>query len=76
MKKKFVGGILLLVFALILAFLALVFPDNGMFTALWNVGVLTFRGDPSLLVVYLVSALFLILGVGFLVSYAKRKGDV
>ena len=74
---KIVGGTLLIAVALILTFLALFFPDNGMFTALWNAGFFTFRGDPSLMVVYIASALFFVTGSALLVwHFKKNKGDV
>ena len=75
-KVKFVGGILLVVLALVLTTLALFFPSNGMFEMFWNWGMFTFRGEGSLLVFYLVSGFFAIVGVGLLVSHAKSKGDV
>jgi len=74
---KIVGGTLLIAVALVLAFLALFFPDNGMFTALWNAGVFTFRADPSLMVVYIVSALSFVTGSVLLARHFKKsKGDV
>ncbi|MCL2368582.1 MAG: hypothetical protein FWC72_06260 [Oscillospiraceae bacterium] len=73
-QLKLIGGILLIALALILTFLALLFPDNGLFAALWNAGIATFRGVPSLLVIYLASALFLVCGLGLLVSRRKKEG--
>ena len=74
---KFIGGILLVAAAVILTFLALLFPDNGMFTALWNAGFFTFRADPSLMVIYLSSALFFVVGAALLLQHVKNnKGDM
>jgi len=73
---KFGGGIFLLAAALILTFLALFFPDNGIFTALWNAGFFTFRADPSLRMIYLASAFSFMTGSCLLASHFKRdKGD-
>ena len=72
---KLFGGILLVAVALILTFLVLFFPDNGMFRALWDAGIATFRGVSSLLIIYLASALFFVFGVGLLVSYAKGSKE-
>ena len=74
---KIVGGTLLIAIALTLTFLALFFPNNGMFTALWNTGVFTFRAAPSLMVVYIASNLSFVTGSVLLVRYFKKnKGDV
>jgi len=74
---KIVGGTSLIATALILTFLALFFPDNGMFTALWNAGFFTFRADPSLMVIYIASALLFVTGSILLPWHFQRnKGDV
>jgi len=72
-KLRFIFGVLLLALALILAFVALIFPHNGLFTALWNAGIFTFRGEGSLLMIYLVSGLSFIIGASLLVRHAKSK---
>jgi len=73
-RLKFAGGILLIALALVLTLLALVFPGNGLFAALWNAGIATFRGVPSFVVIYLASALFLVFGLGLLLSRKKKEG--
>ena len=74
---KFFGGIFLVAAALILTLLALLFPDNRMFTVLWSAGFFTFRTDPSLVVIYLASAFSFVTGSCLLASHFKRdKGDV
>ena len=75
-KARFAGGILLVALALVLTIMALAFPDNGMFAALWRAGIFTFRGDPSLTAIYLTSGLSFLLGACLLVSHAKGKEDV
>ena len=70
---KFVGGIFLVAVALILTFLALFFPVNGMFASFWNAGLFTFRGNPSLIVFYLVSALSLVFGSYLLARHFKNS---
>ena len=72
-KLMFVGGILLVAVALVLALIALLFPDNGLFTALWGWGMFTFRGEGSLMVIYLTSGLFAVLGLCLLVGQARSK---
>jgi len=73
----FIAGILLVSAAVILTFLALFFPDNGMFSALWSAGFFTFRADPSLMLIYLSSALFFVLGAALLLQHVKgNKGDM
>jgi len=74
---KIVGGTLLIAVALTLTLLALFSPDNGMFTALWNAGFFTFRGEPSLVMIYLVSAMSFLLGSHLFARRAKSdKEDV
>ena len=75
-KLKYAGGILLVVLAITLTLVALFFPDNGFFTLLWGWGMFTFRGEGSLMVIYLVSGLFAILGFSLFVNQAKSKEDV
>ena len=76
-KLKFAAGILLIAAALVLVFLTLFFPNNGMFTALWNAGFFTFRGEPSLVMIYLVSAMSFLLGSHLFARRAKSdKEDV
>ena len=75
-KLMFIGGILLIAVALVLALMALLFPNNGFFAMLWGWGTFTFRGEASLMVVYLTSGLFAILGVCLLIGRAKSKEDV
>jgi len=70
---KLIGGISLIVLALATAFMALVFPDNGLFTALWDMGVAIFRGDGSLGIIYGVSVFFLICGAILLINHKKAK---
>jgi len=72
-KLKSIFGVLLLAFALVLTLLALLFPNNGLFTALWNAGIATFRGESSLLVIYLVSGLAFLLGICLLVNQARNR---
>jgi len=72
-KLRFISGVLLLVLALVMAIMALFFPGNGVFTALWNAGIFTFRGEGSLLMIYLASGLSFLVGLAFLVSRAKKK---
>ena len=72
-KLMFIGGILLLGIAPPLALMALLFPDNGLFTMLWNWGIFTFRGEASLMPIYLTSGLFAVLGVYLLISQAKLE---
>ncbi|MCL2377836.1 MAG: hypothetical protein FWC77_01785 [Defluviitaleaceae bacterium] len=73
---KFVGGILLVATALVFVFLAVFFPYNGMFTMLWNAGLFTFRGDPSLVIVYIASALSFVVGLYLLATHIKsHKGE-
>ena len=77
MKKfKLVSGISLFAIALVLALMALLFPDNGLLAALWSRGLLTFRGEASRMIVYLASGVFAILGAGLLLSQARSKEDV
>lgn len=73
-KLMFVGGILLAAAALVLALMALLFPDNGLFTVLWSQGILTFRGEGSLMVIFITSGIFAILGAVLLVGQARSKG--
>jgi len=70
---KLIGGISLIVLALATALTALVFPDNGLFVALWDMGFATFRGDGSLGIIYGLSVFFLICGIFLLI---KRKSQV
>ena len=75
-KLKFVGGIFLLAIALVLVILALLFPHNGLFATLWGRGMFTFRGEESMMVIYLTSGVLAILGVYLLVSRVGKKEGV
>ena len=75
-KLQFVLGVLFLALSLVLVLAALLFPENGAFVALWDRGVLTFRGEGSLLVIYLVSGLSFLIGAGLLFRRSRRKEDV
>jgi len=70
---KLIGGISLIALALATAFMALLFPNNGLFVALWDTGVATFRGDGSLGIIYGVSVFFLICGALLLINYKKAE---
>jgi len=72
---KFVGGILLVALALILVLLALFFPYNMIFTALWDMRIFTFRGESSLIVIYIASALALAFGGYLLAKHVKGKRE-
>ena len=72
-KLMVVGGILLVAIALILALMALLFPNNGFFAMLWDSGIFTFRGEDSLMVIYLTSGFFAVLGACLLVGQARSK---
>ena len=72
-KSNLIGGIALIVLALATAFMALVFPENGLFAVLWDMGVATFRGDASLGIIYGVSVFFLVCGTGLLVKYKRAE---
>jgi len=72
-KLKLIFGVFLLIFALALVSMALLSPDNGLFTALWNTGIATFQGESSLMVIYLISGLSCLLGIFLLVSQAKSR---
>jgi len=72
-KLKLISGFLLLGIALVLTVMALFFPDNSLFTALWNAGIATFRGEKSLMVIYLTSGLSFLFGLFLLVSHRKSK---
>jgi len=74
---KFFGGSLLIAAAVIFVLLALFSPNNGMFTALWDIGIFTLRGEASLMIIYLVSALSLLVGLYLVVMHIKNnKEDV
>ena len=74
-KVKLVGGILLVILALVLTIMALFFPNNGMFEMFWDWGMFTFRGEASLLIFFLASGFFAISGAWLLVSHVKNRGD-
>ena len=78
MKKMlvFVIGFLLLASALTLVLLTWFSPDNELFATLWSWGLLTFRGERSLMVIYLMSGLLAVLGVCLFVTQARKKKDV
>ena len=75
-KLMFVGGISSVAIALVLTLMALFFPNNGFFPMFWDLGMFTFRGEASRMVVYLTSGLFAVLGVCLLIGHAKSKEDV
>ena len=72
-KLKLIGGISLIVLALATVFTALVFPNNGLFVALWDMGVATLRGDGSLGIIFGLSVFFLICGALLLINYKKAE---
>jgi len=72
---KFFGGILLVAMALVLVSLALFSPENGMFTAFWDAGFFTLRGEPSLIVIYIGSALSFVVGSCLLARHIKNKKE-
>ena len=77
MKKfMFAAGVFLFAIAFVLTIMALLFPDNGLFQALWARGIFTFRGEGSLLVILLTSGLFAAFGLGLLIAGAGSRGDV
>ena len=71
---KLFAGVTLITLSCVFTALALLFPNNAMFVAFWNIGMFTFRGEGSLMVVYIASALGALLG-GFLLLSRKGKKE-
>ena len=72
---KLFGGITLITLSCIFTALALLFPNNAVFTAFWNIGMFTFRGEGSLMVVYIASTLGVLYGGYLLLTRNRKKGD-
>ena len=70
-----IAGITLITLGGIFALLALVFPHNPLFTAFWNIGMFTLRGEASLMVVYIASALAVLYGGYLLLRGSKKRGE-
>jgi len=70
---KLVGSILLIALALVIAFAAILSPENRVFVAIWDMGIATFRGDASLGIMYIISGFFLVCGILLAVSFKNAK---